>query len=311
MRIVLAGATGFLGAPLTRALADDGHSVCVLSRSAPPAPGERYWQEERPAIRAVRWSGTDDVTGWAAVVDGADAVVNLAGESIAGRRWTDAQKRRLTQSRLQTTRGIGRAIHMARRPPRVWVNASAVGIYGVRGDDVLDEQSPTGHDFLARLAMQWEEEARVAGTAGTCVALLRTGVVLEKDGGVLGKLLPPFRLFAGGPVGSGEQYMSWIHRADWIALVRWLLDRSEAGPFNATAPAPVTNEEFSTALGQALGRPSLLRAPGFALRAALGEMAEALLLGGQRVVPRRVLAAGFTFAYPDLRSALSDILARR
>ena len=310
MRIVLAGGTGFLGRALGDAMVTAGHEVVVLSRQAPPAPRPGQVWTGTAATRHARWTGADDLTGWGHVVDAADAIVNLAGESIAERRWTDAQKHRLRESRLETTRAIARAIQAATRPPQTLLNASAVGYYGSRGDTRLVERSSPGDDFLGRLCVEWESEARAAGGPGTSVVYLRTGIVLERDGGALAKMLLPFRLFAGGPVGAGDQYMSWIHRADWVALVLWLLEQAEDGPFNATAPEPVTNAEFARALGRALGRPSWLPAPALAMRLALGEMADALLLGGQRVIPQRALELGFQFQYPTIDLALRAIFAR-
>ena len=308
MRIVIAGGTGFLGRPLAESLGAAGHEVLVLSRRAPPAaPPGQVWSGTA-GVRAAAWTAGDEPGGWGHVVDGAHAVINLAGESIAARRWSDEHKARMRASRLETTRAIGRAIAAAAQPPAVLVSSSATGYYGSRGDTRLVEQSTPGDDFLARLCVEWEQAAREAGGPATRVVVVRTGVVLERDGGALAKMLLPFRLFAGGPMGTGGQYMSWIHRRDWIALVAWLLRGGEDGPFNATAPEPVTNAEFSRALGQALGRPSWLPAPAFALKTLLGEMADALLLSGQRVIPQRALEGGFNFAFPTLDLALADIL---
>jgi len=309
MRIVIAGGSGFLGRPLAESLGAAGHEVLVLSRQAPPAPQPGQVWDGTPGVRAATWTAGANLTGWGHVVDGADAVVNLAGESIAARRWSDDQKARMRASRLDSTRALGRAMAAAARPPSVLVNSSATGYYGSRGDTRLVEQSAPGDDFLARLCVEWEQAAREAGGPSTRVVLVRTGVVLERDGGALAKMLLPFRLFAGGPMGTGGQYMSWIHRRDWIALVTWLLGASEDGPFNATAPEPVTNADFSRELGRALGRPSWLPAPAFALKTLLGEMADSLLLSGQRVIPQRALEGGFTFTFPTLELALADILA--
>ena len=308
MRIIVAGGTGFLGAPLCASLASAGHEVIALSRRAPATnrhPGQ-VWTGTA-GVSAAAWTGRDDLTGWGHVVDGAEAVINLAGESIAARRWSDEHKSLMRESRLSTTRAIGRAISAATRPPATLLNASAVGYYGSRGDTRLVERSDPGDDFLARLTVEWEAEALRAGGATTRVAMLRTGVVLERDGGALAKMLLPFRLFAGGPIGTGGQFMSWIHRADWVALATWLLSQAEGGPFNATAPEPVTNADFSRALGAVLHRPSWLPAPAFAMKTLLGEMADALLLGGQRVIPQRALELGFAFQFPTLDLALADI----
>jgi len=308
MRIVVAGGTGFLGSALVQALARDGHVLVVLSRGAPdPPPPGRVWTERQGVTRAG-WP-LEEIERWAHVLDGADVLVNLAGESIAARRWTPAQKLRLAESRLETTRALGRALARAAAPPRLLANASAVGFYGSRDDEILTEESPPGRGFLSDLCVQWEEAARSAAPRGTRVVLLRTGLVLDLGGGALGSMLVPFRLGLGGPLGSGRQYMPWIHRADWVRLVSWLLERQDEGPFNLTAPEPVTNEAFTRALAEALGRPAVLRAPAFALRLALGEMADALLLSGQRAIPARAQALGFRFTYPTLSAALHAILA--
>ena len=247
---------------------------------------------------------------WASVVDGADAVVNLTGESIGARRWSKAQKARIRDSRMLATRSVVAAIKAAPRPPAVLINASAIGYYGDRGAEQLTETSKPGAGFLADLCVEWEGEATRAATASTRVTLIRNGLVLERErGSALDRMLLPFKLFAGGPVGSGRQYMSWIHRTDWIDLIRWALTDSSApaGPLNGTAPAPATNAEFSKALGHALGRPSWLPAPAFALRLALGEMADELLLNGQRVLPSRPLELGFQFKFPKIDHALGEI----
>lgn len=299
MKIILAGGTGFLGRSLAGALRAEGHHVVVLTRR-PRSNGE--------GLRYVRWDPDGQIGPWAVTLEGADGVVNLAGEPIAARRWTPAQKERLRASRRDATGSLARAIRAMPRPPPVLVNASAVGYYGSRGEEELTERSAPGADFLATVCVKWEADAEAAHSARTRVALVRTGIVLERDGGALAKMLLPFRLFAGGPIGSGRQYMSWIHRADWIDLVRWILRTPAAdGPINATAPNPVTNATFSRALGRAIHRPALLPTPAFALRLALGEMADALLLSSQRVLPARAVELGFEFRYTNLDSALAAI----
>jgi uncharacterized protein (TIGR01777 family) len=295
MTIVIAGGTGFLGSPLVAAWRADGHRVIVLTRRPPRDADEFTWT---PGGEAA----------WKGVVDGVDAVVNLAGESIAGGRWTAARKRAIRDSRLVATRALAEAIQSARRPPRVLLSGSAVGIYGT-GPDSATEETPPGTDFLADVCRAWEAEARRAEPSCR-VVLLRTGLVLERDGGALPQMALPFRFFAGGPVGSGAQYVSWIHRADWVAMVRWaLLAPTVSGPLNLTAPVPVTNAEFSCALGRAMRRPSIVPLPAFALRLVLGEMADALLLEGQRVLPAKASQLGFTFRYEDVQAALNAIYA--
>jgi len=302
MKIVIAGGSGFLGRPLAAALAADGHQIVTLTRSA-AAP-------VRPPTRAVAWTPDGSTGPWAAEVDGAGAIVNLAGESIAGKRWSDAQKQRILDSRVTATRSLVAAIGAAKNPPPVFVSGSAVGYYGARGDEKIPEDTPPGSDFLANVCVQWEAEAKRAPSAATRLVCLRTGLVLERDGGALPQMLPPFRFGAGGPVGSGRQYWPWIHRADWIALVRWAIRTPEVrGPINLTAPTPVTNAEFAKALGRAMHRPAFMPAPAFALKLMLGEMAEGLLLSGQRAVPERPEQLGFTFRYTRVDDALAALFA--
>ena len=235
-------------------------------------------------------------------------MVNLAGESIAGKRWTAVQKQRILDSRMLATRSLVAAIQAAAVPPSVFVSGSAVGYYGPRGSEAATEETPAGSDFLAHVCEQWEHEARRAESDRTRVARIRTGIVLEKDGGALPEMLPPFRFGAGGPVGSGRQYWPWIHRDDWVALVRWAIATPAAsGAINATGPHPVPNAEFARALGRAMHRPAFMPAPGFALKLLLGEMAEALLLSGQNAVPAKALRDGFQFRYNTVDEALGAI----
>lgn len=300
MRIVLAGASGFLGRPLVLALAADGHQLVLLTRRPKGAT---------PGIREVAWQPDGTAGSWAEVLDGADAVVNLAGESIAGARWTAARKAALIGSRLLSTRSLIAAIDRATARPPMLVSSSAVGYYGLHGDEMVTEADGPADDFLGRLSLEWEHAAQAAESGGTRVVLVRTGLVLERDGGALKAMLPPFQFGVGGPLGDGTQYWPWIHRTDWIALTRFLLAHPTLrGPINATAPMPVTNQEFSQTLARVLKRPCLFRAPAFALRLAMGEMADALLLKGQRVVPARAQEMGFTFEYETLEPALRAIL---
>lgn len=294
MRILVAGGTGFLGSALVDALRADAHEVTVLTRR-PRRKGD------------LAWSPDDGDVTWTKAVDDAAAVVNLAGEGIADRRWTDARKAAILSSRIHATRALVAAIKSARQPPATFISASAIGIYGAHGAAPLTEETPPGSDFLAGVCREWEARALDAA-ATTRVVLPRTGLVLAGNGGALPQLALPFRFFAGGPAGSGRQYMSWIHVDDWVAMVRWsLVTSTVSGPLNVTAPAPVTNAEFARTLGRTMGRPALLPAPAFALRLALGEMADALILGGQRVLPAKAQALGFQFRYPTLDAALHDI----
>jgi uncharacterized protein (TIGR01777 family) len=298
MAVVIAGGTGFLGRPLATALGTD---PVILTRQSGRPPGT-------PRTRVVQWNPDGTAGPWAPVIDGADAVVNLAGESIAGARWTDAQKRRILDSRVLATRSLVAAIANAASPPPVLVSGSAVGYYGPLGDEIVTEERAAGADFLAGVCVRWEAEAMRAASPRTRVVCIRTGLVLERDGGALSKMLPPFWFGAGGRVGSGRQYWPWIHRQDWIDLVRFAIGTPElAGPLNATAPNPVTNADFARALGRSIGRPSFMPTPGFALTLLLGEMAEALLLSGQRAVPAAAKRMGYEFAFTDLAAAFRAI----
>jgi uncharacterized protein (TIGR01777 family) len=300
-RVLITGGSGLIGSALTRSLAGAGYEVVVLSRAPDRVTG-------LPAgARAVRWDG-QATDGWRAELEGARAVVNLAGESIAGGRWTEARKRRIRESRSRATRAVSRAILQATDRPGVLLQGSAVGFYGAReGDDRVTEEAGAGGDFLADVTVDWEAASRPVEDAGVRRCLLRTGVVLSTEGGALPQMALPFKLFAGGPAGDGSQWVPWIHVRDEVRAIRFLLEADRAaGPFNLTAPEPVTNRELSRALGEALGRPSFLKAPGFALRLALGEMAD-VVLEGQRAVPERLLAAGFEFEFPNVRAALADL----
>jgi uncharacterized protein (TIGR01777 family) len=307
MKIVIAGGTGFLGAPLAEMYAEDGNAVHVFTRSL--ADGETRHDPGTgvPGITRVGWKADGNVGPWAATIEGADAVINLSGESLAGARWNPQTKARMRDSRVLATRSLAAAITAAKAPPSVLVSGSAVGYYGHTENQPLTERDPAGQDFLARLCVEWEQEALKAARPGTRVVPLRSGVVLERSGGALPKMMKPFRFFVGGPLGSGHQYLSWIHRLDWIEIVRWIVvTPSVTGPVNATAPHPVTNREFARALGRAMRRPSVLPVPGFALKLAVGEFAESLLTG-QRVIPARAEKEGYHFRYPDLQQAFRGI----
>jgi uncharacterized protein (TIGR01777 family) len=252
---------------------------------------------------------------WADAVADCDAVVHLAGENVFARRWNESVKKMLVDSRVQGTHNVAAALRKQPRradgQPKTLVNASAIGFYGPRGDEELAEDAPPGDDFLARLCQDWEQAARSVEDAGVRCAIVRVGVVLDREGGALAKLLTPFKLFAGGPVGGGRQWVSWVHHADLVGLFLLGLDNADAkGPLNGTAPNPVTNSDFAWAIGRALHRPSFFPTPGFALRLALGEVA-GLVLTGQRVLPKKALALGYGFQYPTIDSALAEILGPR
>lgn len=303
MKFLLSGGTGFLGHALSAALAAQGHEVVVLTRGP----------SVRTAIgRWVTWHPTGTVgpaANWPAEVDGADVIINLAGEGIADRRWTDRRKEVLRQSRILSTRSLVAAVRAVRRRPAVFISASGVGYYGNTGDEPIDESFPPGSDFLATLSVDWEAEAHAAAALGCRVVIVRTGIVLAPEGGALKEILRPFKFFAGGPMASGRQYVSWIHRDDWVAMTEWATERADlAGPINATAPHPVTNQELARAIGRAIGRPSWLRVPRLALRMIVGEMADVALVNGQRVLPGRALDAGFRFKYETIDAALAAAL---
>ena len=305
MRIVVAGGTGFLGRRLVGRLAADGHDVTVLTRSSRSAV-----QLLPHDVHTASWDGRS-VGGWSQAVDGADAVVNLAGESIAGRRWSPEVKSRLLLSRLEATAALVRAIAGSSRRPYALVNASAVGFYGHVPDGDVTESRSAGTDFLADLCRRWEAEARKSQEQGTRVVILRIGIVLAADGGALQRMVLPFRFFVGGPLGSGRQWVPWVHVEDVISAVRFaLLTPSLAGPYNVAAPEPVTMSDFCRAIAAAMRRPSWLRVPEFALRLTLGEMS-VVVLGGQRAVPARLTEAGFQFAHARLDDALAAVLLPR
>ncbi len=293
MEIMITGGTGFVGRALAARLLLAGHRVRVLTRSV--TRGRTVLGDEVEL--------TDQVS-----VEGCDAVINLAGEGIADGRWTSSRKRALVDSRVGLTRRIVSAIGAAKLRPRVLISASAVGFYGDGGEAELSEESPRGHGFLAELCEAWEREALRAGDQGARVVVVRLGVVLGRDGGALEKMLVPFRLGLGGRIGSGRQFMSWIHLADLVELlIRAISDGAMQGVYNGVAPEPVTNRALARALGRALGRPAVLPVPAPALRVLMGEAAS-VLLTSQRALPSRALEAGFTFRFPMLADALHDLL---
>lgn len=292
MRILIAGGTGFVGSYLVWTLRQAGHEVLVVSR--------------RPGAE-LSWDGRS-AGAWTEKLAECDAVVNLSGESIAAGRWTKARKSALRDSRLDSTRALVEAIGNAAKKPKVLVSASAVGYYGDRADEVLSDSAAPGRGFLADLCRQWEAEALKAEAHGVRVALPRIGVVLGPGGGALPRMALPFKLFGGGPIGSGRQWLSWVSREDLAGLILHALTRELKGPFNAVSPNPARSADFSRELGRTLGRPSWLPAPPLALRLALGEMADELLLASQKCVPQKALSSGYKFSLPELPAALKAAL---
>ena len=299
MKLVIAGGTGFIGSALCSKLIAQGHSLTVLTRSTSPATPttDKKW---------ITWNA-ETGGAWEAAIEGADGVINLAGEPIAAKRWTATQKERIRSSRINATRAVVGAIGKAQQKPKFLLNASAVGYYGPRGDEMTAEKDGPGNDFLARVCIDWEEEAKKAERHGLRVLRLRTGIVLGKGGGALAKMILPFKLFVGGPLGTGSQWMPWIQLEDEVGLMLFLLENPNAqGAFNAVAPNPVTMTEFCKTLGHVLRRPSWAPVPAFALRLLLGEMAE-MLLTGQRVLPANAQKLGYHFKYPALLEALQSL----
>jgi uncharacterized protein (TIGR01777 family) len=307
MRVFVTGGTGLVGRRLVKQLVGRGDGVVVLTRRPEVA-------KELFGVICKAVPGDPMQPGeWMKAVDDCDAVVNLAGENIFARRWNAAFKQRLFDSRVLTTRNVVHALAtQPKRPdgqPKVLVNASAIGYYGYHGDEQLTEESPPGIDFMANICVEWEKAARAVEPAGMRCALVRIGVVLDKEGGALQKLLTPFKLGAGGPVGSGTQYMSWIHHEDMTGILLFALDNAAVtGPINATAPNPVTNKQFGKALGAALGRPAFVWTPAFMLELTLGGVAE-IVTQGQRVIPQNAMALGYAFKYPTIDVALGNLVS--
>lgn len=306
MRIIITGGSGLIGRPLVRSLAADDHEVIVLSRSPALVKGLPS------GVRVEGWDGRT-AKGWGALADGADAIINLAGESIAGegllpQRWTEERKARILQSRVDAGKAVVEAVTAAARKPGVVVQSSAVGYYGTHGPEkTITEESPAGDDFLAKVCIAWEESTAPVEALGVRRPIARTGIVITFDGGALVPMALPFRFFAGGPIGSGKQPFPWIHIDDEVRALRFLVENPNAnGPFNLAAPEPPTNAEFSRALGHIMGRPSLIPAPAFAFELAFGEVAM-LVTEGQRTIPQRLLDLGFQFKFTDAEAALRDL----
>lgn len=296
MRVLVSGSHGMIGSHLVESLGRSGHEVRCLVRSAPSGPDEVLWD---PA------AGTIDAKG----LEGIDAVVHLAGSNIAARRWTRAIKQEIRDSRVKGTRLLCKALAQLDKPPATFVSASAIGYYGDRGKTVLDEGSPAGSGFLPSVCRAWEEASAALKGTDIRVVFMRIGIVLSPEGGALAKMLPSFKLGIAGHIGNGKQFMSWISLDDVVGAIIYALENpSLAGPINVVAPEPVTNHDFSKTLGHVLHRPTVFPLPAFALRTALGEMADELLLSSTRVKPSRLIAAGYKYQYPDLTGALRHLL---
>lgn len=305
MRIIISGGTGLIGSKLVESLTADHHDVFVLSRSP-----EKY---TLPAgATGVQWNGRT-AEGWGHLVNETDAIINLAGENISGTgflpsRWTPERKQRIRASRMQAGQAIVQAIEAAANKPSILIQSSAVGYYGPCGDEILTEDAPAGRDFLAGVCADWEQSTQAVEALGVRRVVIRTGVVLSMEGGALPITVLPFRLFAGGPLGSGRQWWPWIHIEDEVRAICFLLENEAAsGLFNLSAPNPLTNRAFGKVIGQVLQRPSLIPVPALALKLALGEVSS-IVLDGQRAVPQQLEAAGFTFRFPDAKSALTNLL---
>jgi len=313
MKVLIAGGTGFLGRPLASRLALAQHEVVVLTRNeifGRPAERLRYvqWKPDGTIPIAARSAGggRSRVGDWTNEIADADAIVNLAGAGLADERWTPDRQNVLRSSRRASTESLVTGVRYASRKPSVFIQGSAIGYYGIWTSGPLDESSPAGSDFLASLCVEWEAAAQPVAGFGLRLVLARTGVVLAADGGALPKLAAPFRAFVGGPLGSGKQVVSWVHRDDWLSMITWAIETPEIdGPLNVTAPKPVTNAEFARSLGHALHRPSWMTTPAFVVRAAAGEIADVAVLAGQRVLPTKALSLRFGFRYPDVDHALA------
>jgi uncharacterized protein (TIGR01777 family) len=291
MKIAIAGASGLVGSALIPSLTNDGAAITRLVRSTPKS-GEIEWHPNQVEIKVQS-------------LEGFDVIINLAGENIAGGRWTDEQKRKIRDSRVSGTHLLSEAIAKMEQKPQAFICASATGIYGDRDDETLDEQSESGSGFLAGVCREWEKACEPAIKAEVRVVNLRLGPVLARDGGMLSKLLTPFKMGMGGKVGSGKQYISWVALDDVVSAIKLAInDQTVRGPLNIVSPNPVTNEEFTRTLGHVLNRPTALAMPAFAARLAFGEMADEMLLASQKVMPKKLMSLGFRFKYPELEAAM-------
>lgn len=303
MRAIITGGTGFQGKYLIAELAKAGYEVIVLSRNP-----DQYSPALPNGARLVRWDARSS-QGWGELANGAQAIINLAGENMAAGRWTEQSKKTILSSRVNAGKAVVQAVEQASQKPKVVIQASAVGYYGPGGDTAITEESPAGSDFQAGVCKEWEASTAAVTQQGVRQVIIRTGLPLATDGGVLERYLLPFKLYAGGPLGSGKQWTPWIHMTDQIGAMRFLIENSAtAGAYNLCAPNPVTNKQFAQALGKALGKPSVIPVPGFALNLVFGEMADEMLLVGWRQMPERLLNAGYQFRFPEIGEALKDLI---
>ena len=300
MRVIITGGTGLIGTALTKLLSSNNHEIFILTRRFPDNP------KLRAGVQHVQWDAAT-AEGWGHLVDGADAVINLAGEGIADGRWSEERKRRIYASRVNAGKAVMEAITAAATKPKVLIQASGVDYYGPHYDEILTEDAAPGSGFLAQVCFDWEASTAEAERLGVRRAVIRSGVVLSNDGGAWPQIVLPFKLFAGGPIGSGNQYWPWIHIDDEVQAIRFLLDNENAsGAFNLSAPAPLTNKEFALTLGKVMGRPAFFPVPSAVLKIAFGEMST-VLLDGKRAVPHHLLELGYSFKYPTAEAAFRDL----
>lgn len=300
MKIIIAGGSGLIGLSLAANLAETNYDVIILSRSP------EKMRHLPSGVVAHKWDG-QTAEGWGHLADGAKAIINLAGEGIADGRWTAERKVRIRNSRVYPGQAIVQAIEAASTKPEVVIQASAVGYYGPQNDAKITEETPSGNDFLAEICRAWEDSVAPITNMGVRLVRIRTGVVLSLDGGALPKMALPFKLFAGGPIGSGKQWLPWVHLNDTVAAIQYLMEtKAASGPYNLTAPNPLTNAQFGHVLGKVLGRPAFMPTPALAMKLIFGEMST-VLLDGQRAVPEKLQALDYKFQYPDAESALRDL----
>ena len=305
MRVIITGGTGFQGRPLSANLVNAGYEVIVLSRNP-----QAYKEQLPSGVRIEQWDG-QSAQGWGMLAEGAEAIINMAGENMAAGRWTEKSKQIIRSSRINAGKAVTEAIAQAKDKPKVVIQASAVGYYPSGSDQVLTEESPNGNDFQASVCLDWEASTVLVEQSGVRRVVIRTGIPLSPEGGVLGRYLLPFKLFAGGPLGSGKQWTPWIHMADQIGAIRFLLENPlTSGIYNLCSPNPVSNKQFAQAIGKAMGRPSVVPVPGFALNMVFGEMADEMLLVGWRALPKRLQEAGYVFRFPEIGPALQDLLKK-